>query len=385
MQYDLVFEGGGAKGIVFGGALEAFEAEGHTFRRLIGTSAGAITATLLAAGYDAKDLLKVLSEKLPNGQARFTAFMDIPRAFDETAIDNSLSYQILADLDFPYVPEALEKHVDRLVIAALMQVPVYRNIFSFIERGGWFAGTAFIEWLQEKLDADGRNLAHATLAQFQQRHPDSELTVIAADTTGNERLILNHRTAPDCPVVWAVRMSMSIPFVWQEVNWKKEWGLYRGRDISGHTIVDGGLLSNFAIDLLVSKDPDIQTIMNLGEGDVNPLGFLIDESLPVPDADPPPSNEPSVLEAALSQVDVQQLKTVRRITRLVDTLTGASTSYVIRSHRHRVCRLPAGGYGTTEFGMSEQRLNSLLTVGRKVLGEFLLNMLDGPDEEDSDE
>ena len=48
MQYDLVFEGGGAKGIVFVGAMEAFEAAGHTVRRLIGTSAGAINAVLLA-------------------------------------------------------------------------------------------------------------------------------------------------------------------------------------------------------------------------------------------------------------------------------------------------------------------------------------------------
>ena len=29
MQYDLVFEGGGAKGMAFVGALEAFEARGH--------------------------------------------------------------------------------------------------------------------------------------------------------------------------------------------------------------------------------------------------------------------------------------------------------------------------------------------------------------------
>ena len=44
-----VFEGGGAKGIVFLGALEAMEAHGHTFGQLVGTSAGAISATLVAA------------------------------------------------------------------------------------------------------------------------------------------------------------------------------------------------------------------------------------------------------------------------------------------------------------------------------------------------
>lgn len=382
MQYDLVFEGGGAKGIVFGGALQAFEDQKHTFRRIIGTSAGAITATLLAAGYDAADFQRVMSQKLPNGQARFTSFMDVPKSFDEDAVENSLSYQILANIDFPYIPDSIEKHVDRLVISALMQVPVYRNIFSMIERGGWFAGEEFMVWFRECLDADGRNLAHTTLAQFHEKNPNSELTVIAADTSGNERLILNHRTAPDCPVAYAVRMSMSIPFVWQEVTWKREWGNYRDRDITGHTIVDGGLLSNFAIDLLVSKDPEIQEIMNTTTGDVNPLGFLIDENLAVPDADPPPSSEPSAIESALAKVDVQQLKTVRRITRLVDTLTMASTSHVIESHRHCVCRLPAGGYGTTEFGMSDQRLGALVGIGLKTMGEFLLAMTADSDEAD---
>jgi len=36
---------------------------------------------------------------------------------------------------------------------------------------------------------------------------------VASDTTESQLLVLNHLTAPGCPVVWAVRMSMSIPLV----------------------------------------------------------------------------------------------------------------------------------------------------------------------------
>ena len=57
MEYDMVFEGGGAKGMVLVGAMQEFEARGHTHNRLLGTSAGAITATLLAAGYSAEEML----------------------------------------------------------------------------------------------------------------------------------------------------------------------------------------------------------------------------------------------------------------------------------------------------------------------------------------
>jgi NTE family protein len=57
MKYDLVFEGGGAKGMVFVGALEEYFSRGHSAGRLLGTSAGAITAVLLAAGYTPAKLL----------------------------------------------------------------------------------------------------------------------------------------------------------------------------------------------------------------------------------------------------------------------------------------------------------------------------------------
>ena len=60
MQYDLVFEGGGAKGMVFVGALQEFERLGHTAGRLLGTSAGAIIASYLAAGFTASEMLRAL-------------------------------------------------------------------------------------------------------------------------------------------------------------------------------------------------------------------------------------------------------------------------------------------------------------------------------------
>ncbi len=50
--FDIVFEAGGAKGVAFIGALEVLLGAGHGLGRLIGTSAGAITATCVAAGCD---------------------------------------------------------------------------------------------------------------------------------------------------------------------------------------------------------------------------------------------------------------------------------------------------------------------------------------------
>ena len=88
MKYDLVFEGGGAKGMVFVGALKVFEAEGHTHGRLLGTSAGAITAALLAAGYSTQEMMDALEEER-DGRPVFTEFMGVPAPFDEEAVRNS--------------------------------------------------------------------------------------------------------------------------------------------------------------------------------------------------------------------------------------------------------------------------------------------------------
>jgi predicted acylesterase/phospholipase RssA len=156
------------------------------------------------------------------------------------------------------------------------------------------------------------------------------------DTTNRQMLVLNHRTAPDVPVAMAVRMSMSIPFVWREVEWKKEWGTYCGCDKTGAKIVDGGVLSNFPIDLVACKDERIQKIMG---DDTDPtaslnLGMLIDEAIAVPGVEGQPARE-------------HPLRTVRRVQRMVNTMTGARDNALIEEFSGEVCRLPAKGYGTT--------------------------------------
>lgn len=370
MQYDLVFEGGGAKGAVFVGALQEFAARGHTARRFLGTSAGAITATIMAAGYDSHEMLEAVNEKLPDGKPRFSTFMDIPARFEPEDIQNSLTYAIFKKIDVPGIPSMAEGWVDDRIFEQLVQVDAYREMFSFVERGGLYAGDAFLQWMKEKLNARGRNLGTTTLAAFQAQ-TGSDLSLVASDTTGQQMLVLNHRTAPECPVAWAVRMSMSIPFVWQEVRWEPAWGRYRGQDISGHTIVDGGALSNFPIHLLTSKDDEVVAIMGDTDPDAVPnLGLLIDETLPVAGAGEAESAKGTEnLEGGLLN-NVKRLKTVQRIEKLVDTMTTAHDKLAIKAHEKEVCRLPAKGYGTTEFAMSDRRLQALIVAGRKAMQDY---------------
>ena len=62
MWADAVFQGGGVRGIAFVGALEVAETRGYRWKRVAGTSSGAIVAALLAAGYRAEEMKAMLTE-----------------------------------------------------------------------------------------------------------------------------------------------------------------------------------------------------------------------------------------------------------------------------------------------------------------------------------
>ncbi len=59
---DLVFEGGGLKGIALAGAYSVLEERGYRPQNVAGASAGAIVAALVAAGYTAAELRETIME-----------------------------------------------------------------------------------------------------------------------------------------------------------------------------------------------------------------------------------------------------------------------------------------------------------------------------------
>ena len=60
---NLVFEGGGVKGVAYGGVFEVLEQRQITPRieAVAGTSAGAITATMMSLNYSAAEFLKIMT------------------------------------------------------------------------------------------------------------------------------------------------------------------------------------------------------------------------------------------------------------------------------------------------------------------------------------
>ncbi|MFT5161575.1 MAG: NTE family protein [Alteromonadaceae bacterium] len=412
MQYDLVFQGGGAKGMAFVGAMEIFEQRKHTFRRLVGTSAGAINAALIAAGYNAGDMFEALNETMADGRPVFESFM-MPPSIDEidsVKLNDSMLMNLLQGIDLEKIgaPEFVSQ-LKQLALdnASLEMIKVFLDIngnetlkhyaaqfYSLFELGGFYSAAQFVEWLERKLNEKDPTFGGATLGAFFEK-TKVDLSLCVTDLTGAKLLVLNHRTAPDLPLIWAVRMSMSIPFVWPPVTWLSTWGTYsEGTNesvLTGHRIIDGGALSNFALRLTTSAGSAIRAVM-AADPDIDEdtfaqfnaqaptVGFMLDSSLDVPDAGEAP--ESTGLMAGVEYLsqwlheNAPSTNAVSLFGNIMSTMMVGNDNFVLATQEDSVCRLPVGNIGTLEFDMSPQRKAAMVTAANHATEAFFKDSLE---------
>ena len=100
------------------------------------------------------------------------------------------------------------------------------------------------------------------------------------------------------------------------------------------------------------------------------LGLLIDEDLDVPGAPPVEQTQNAI-------PDVSSIRTLSRMKSLLDTATQGHDKFVLDGFEHLVARMPAKGYGTTEFDMSDERRAAIIAAGRTALGAYFDRPLPG--------
>lgn len=307
---DLVFEGGGVKGIGLAGAFAALQRAGFTHKRVAGTSAGAITAALVAAGYGAEELDSILLE------VPFERFKD--RAWED-------------------------------------KVPIIGTGLSVLMELGIYEGRYFEGWLAGLLVAKGvthfGQLADPDASELKDRY---RLKVIASDVTHRRMLVLPDDAGhlgiepDDLEIAYAVRMSMSIPVFFEPVVHRNP--------VTGdeHLIVDGGMLSNFPVWLFDAegRDPRWPT-----------FGLLLVEDQPkVPIGHRLASEEHAVARGTpLDYVKAMAMTMMAAHDRL----------YVEQATFARTIPIPTLGVGTTEFGISPARVQALYASGRNATEAFL--------------
>ncbi|VTR97256.1 patatin-like phospholipase family protein [Tuwongella immobilis] len=385
-DFDVILSSGGSKGMAFMGAVEVLQRK-HRVRRVIGTSAGAIGALFLAAGYTAKELIGILG---PNGADR-TALAQLlappdaeplkeamrqpdseirrlGRSFLDTVIDRVMGKlsEKLPRVAFG-LRVAAAPHRDELRTAVLEAMiehaagPRLASLASFLEFGGFYSSETAIDWLSKRVATQVRGFtADWTLAQLFQA-TGRDVTFVTADTTEKRALFLNHRTAPDCPAVQAVRMSLSIPLVWQEIVWPAHWGKYLNQPMTGHVLVDGAAMLEMPLQLYLKPDePMVRQVMGPPPaGEAHTIGLLLDDQIPPPGMNGNPGNG----AAGMGKLDL-------RIGRLVDTLTRWEQD-ALKPLDALICRIPTQGFSALEFEMSQERFDALINSGRCAMTEYL--------------
>jgi NTE family protein len=310
---DLVFEGGGVKGIGFAGALTALEERGYTAKNVAGTSAGAITAALVAAGYSAGELNGVLT---------------------------GIPFQKFRDKGF-------EDHLPGgAVLSVLSQLGIYEGEF-------------FRTWMRDLLAEKGvvrfGDLLNPDALDPQDTDQRWRLRVIASDVTNRRMLILprdakHFGVEPDeLEVADAVRMSMSIPIFFEPVIRPTSQGKAR------LVIVDGGMLSNFPVWLFDRKDgkpPRWPT-----------LGLLLME----------PDPRTAIGEQVEHESDeAERGSIIDFVKSLAMTMMAAHDRlYLDSAEFARTIPIPTLGVGTTEFDITPQRVEALRASGYDATVEFL--------------
>jgi NTE family protein len=317
---NLVFEGGGVKGIAYAGALELLETGDDPvlpdIRRVAGTSAGAITATLMALGAAAKEIADIV------GGTHFRDFMDD-------------SFGVVRD-------------VNRLV-----------------EHYGWFKGDAFSDWMRKQVHVLCGN-SDITFAELeakarQARSKMKELFVVGTSLTMQMPMVYSAETTPNFPIWEATRISMSIPLFFAAVAKSKQ------------ILVDGGVTWNYPLDLFDDKKfvdpadswkpkpPNYPTTYDENHiYNKQTLGFRVDTQDEIR-----AEKESWKLPPAKIDDFVDYLKVL--VGYMGDM---ANKMHLHDNDWHRTIAIDAAGVRSTQFDLSEDKVAMLVKNGRKAATDY---------------
>ena len=319
---NLVFEGGGVKGIGYVGALKVLEARGilNDITRIGGTSAGAINAVLLACGYTGAEQLKILRK------LEFRSFLDD-------------SWGVLRD-------------ADRLV-----------NEF------GWYKGDFFRDWIAGLI----RKKIGSGDATFRQLHAKTgkQLFLVGANLSTGFAEVFSYERTPDDRVVDAVRISMSLPLFFASV-----------RNARRDVYVDGGLMNNYPVKLFDREryvesqaaarrtnyyDRENKRFLTGANKDRSPyvynketLGFRLDSAREI---------------GVFRYGDVPQHTRIDDFFDYAKALFGSLMSVQEGMHLHsddwqRTVYIDTLGVGTIDFGIDEATRDKLVASGEKCAEDY---------------
>jgi len=316
---NLVFEGGGVKGIAYVGALEVLERRGilGNIQRVAGTSAGAIIALLVGLNYSQSEIREIMMS------------MDFKKFCD--------SGMWLSDA-----------------------IRVFRKY-------GWYKGDFFEEWIgklvEKKTGTAGATFRDVNAMKDEKGFKDLYFLATNLSTHYAEVFSFEKEAYRDISIVEAVRRSMSIPVFFRAK-----------RNQRGDVYVDGGVLNNYPVKVFDrSRYVESESMpteyydkhneelraegLNIDEYIFNQetLGFRLDSETEIGvfrDEKEPQHNQ---IDSFANYVEA-----------LVKTIMASQDNRHIHTDDwHRTVYINTLDAGTTEFDMSHEKKLKMIDSGRK--------------------
>ena len=333
---NLVFEGGGVKGIAYVGAMSVLKERGilQNCKRFCGNSAGAISAWLSTYFFNDLQALEALQK-----ETNFAKFMD-----DDAGI--------------------------------------IRDTRRVLRQYGWHKGDHFYQWAQDvtKQQYGKKNLTFKEHAQKTGR----DLVITACNVSKAKTIWFSKYHTPDLYVEKALRMSMSIPVFFKGVflsddNVDGEGSIMGNPRIDLHykrdreLIVDGGVIDNFSVQAF-----DNQRTLN------NPVSG--EEIVTLPNRKNPIYNKSTLglrldtdkeIQFDSGNVDpsddyFEAKNFFNYLINLVDMVhMTANKRHLDDFDWHRTIRIDDQGVKSTDFDLTPDTQNALIASGRSAVIDYI--------------
>ncbi len=331
---NLVFEGGGVRGIAYLGAMEVLQKRGilQQVKRFCGTSAGSITSWLLCYYKDDMDEIE--------------------------KIQRATNFSQFADDDWGII----------------------RDSYRLLNRYGWHKGDKFYQWAQGITQRRFKK-DHIT---FQQLYDETgnELLVVGYNVSKGKTILFSKERTPDLFVERAVRVSMSIPIYFRAIfirdksvdpngNILGNPGIDKDIDKNRDIFVDGGVLDNYPIQFFdvppYASNPIEGEIIEPIEGrtpsnyNKSTLGFRVDQ--------------PAEIGIGQIKKDEDQVK-AENFFKYVLAFINILHTYANKRHLdpydwHRTVRINTLDVKGTQFDLPKPEQDRLIEQGRKATEEYL--------------
>ena len=254
---NLALSGGGILGVAYLGLLDYLYKINLVpqLTRIAGTSAGAITACITSFNLPFNEL-KQIADSLD--------YSKVPGKDDNNNDTQSPSRLI---------PKSIKPQLDN----------IFGNIdcvYRLIKQFGWYSSSYLYEWLKEQIanqfDPKLKPPPY-TFKDFKNfdihknKTPFKDLYIVGTDPSKSTSVIFSYDSTPDMEVAEAVRISMSVPLLFEAI---KSISLTDNPQI----YVDGGLIYNYPINIFDTISPPRETLGSYFKSTLppTPINNLID-------------------------------------------------------------------------------------------------------------